>query len=223
MYMNIIDISWPIQEGMTEYKDRKSVKITQSRTIAEGACEYMLQMHNHIGTHVDAPAHMLADGKTIDQIDLQQLIGPAQVIDCTNVVEVITADDLAKHTIKSGNIILLQTRNSFRPLQERFDYAFAFLAPSAAKYLIEKKIKAFGFDYLSIERTYKGEDYDYLGIKKDVSGHEVHIMFMNNNIPIIEGLRLNDVKAGNYMFYCLPLALQGADSAPARALLIEEK
>ena len=35
----------------------------------------------HNGTHVDAPAHFIADGKTVDQMDLSDLVGPCVVLD----------------------------------------------------------------------------------------------------------------------------------------------
>ena len=38
-------------------------------------------MSTHTGTHVDAPIHFAEKGKTIDQIPLQDWIGPAVKID----------------------------------------------------------------------------------------------------------------------------------------------
>ena len=45
---------------------------------------------------------------------------------------------------------------------------------------------------------------------------------MENKVIIIEGLRLNMVHAGNYVFMCLPLAVVGLEAVLARAVLIED-
>jgi arylformamidase len=73
--------------------------------------------------------------------------------------------------------------------------------------LAEKKVKAVGIDYLGIERNQPD--------------HATHTILMNNNITIIEGLRLADVMAGDYFFICLPLNVVGLEAAPARALLLQ--
>jgi len=193
--MKIFDISWPITNGMQEYKDRKSVKLTQTSTIeTDGSCSFELCMNNHTGTHVDGPSHMLPTGKNLAELGLDKLIGSAQVLDFTQCIEKITADDLKNVTLPTDQIILFQTRNSFRSVDKRFD-------------LVEKKVKAVGIDYLGIER--------------DQRGHPTHKALLQKDIPIIEGLRLGDVQSGQYMLYCLPLLIEGVDSAPARAVLFK--
>ena len=79
---------------------------------------------------------------------------------------------------------------------------------SAARYLVEQSIRAVGIDYLGIERNQPD--------------HETHKAFMQRNIPIVEGLRLEQVPSGTYFLWCLPLKMPGLDGAPARALLIEQ-
>jgi arylformamidase len=96
--MKVIDISWPISSATTGYKDRHVVNLEEVRTFAkDGARESHVRISAHTGTHVDAPSHFLKDGKTIDQIALERLIGPAKVIDLTDVAEKITRDRLADH------------------------------------------------------------------------------------------------------------------------------
>ena len=131
--MKIIDISWPITNGMQEYKDKKSVKLTQIKTIeTEGARDFELCMNNHTGTHVDGPAHFFPTGKNLYELGLEKLIGKAHVLDLTDCIEKVTVDDLKKHTIVSDEIVLLKTRNSFRDVNKRFDYAFVYLEAKSA-------------------------------------------------------------------------------------------
>jgi len=205
--MKIIDISWPLTETMTQYKDVELFSATHITTPTSGAMETHISLCSHTGTHVDAPAHFIADGKTIDQIPLQNLLGACTVLDVTHVQEKITHKDLEQFAIKEDAIILLKTTNSFISPLDRFNFAFVYLTHDAAHYLASKKIKAFGFDYLGIERNQPD--------------HPSHKAFMCANIPIIEGLRLMQVTQGDYFLCCMPLLLPGSDAAPARAILIE--
>ena len=206
--MKIFDISWPISESMTEYKDAKTVIFTPTKSMENNAArEWQIAMGNHIGTHVDAAAHFLPTGQTVDKIDLNSLVGPCRVLDLTSVTDKITVEDLESLGIAQNEIILLKTTNSFREATDRFTYSFVYIDKLAAQYLAAQNIKAIGFDYLGVERSQPD--------------HETHKAFMQFNIPIIEGLRLGVIPSGNYFFCCLPLNCVGIDSAPARAILIE--
>lgn len=205
--MKIIDISWPLSERTTGYKDRSVLQVTHRKTYENDKInETSVLLDAHGGTHVDAPYHMNADGKTIDQIPLERLCGNAIVIDCTQEFECITADALRMHEIKQGHIVLCKTKNSLRAYDAPFDPEFVYLHESGAQYLREKKIKAFGIDYLGLERSQPS--------------HPSHKLLLENNIGVIEGLRLAHVDTGLYEAFILPLALAGLDAAPARAILI---
>jgi len=207
--MKIIDISWPINQDATEYKDRKTVLFKQNKIFEkDGARDSQITMNSHTGTHVDAPSHFLQDGKPIDQVNLHNCIGKAKVLDFTGVKESVTKADLQKHDIKKDDIILLKTKNSFLPVTGPFEKEFIFLKDCGAKYLAEKEIKALGIDYLGLER---GQE-----------GHPSHVDLMKKDIVIIEGLRLGQVIPGDYFFICLPVRVVGLEAAPARAILVPE-
>lgn len=207
--MNIIDISWPISNTMTTYKNRKDVSITTIKSLTQDCiAESTIVMHSHTGTHVDAPAHFIKQGKTIEQILLEQLCGPCLVIDCTQVTEKITKKDLLIHQklLQNQKKVLLKTKNSFCNPTEPFNNNFIFLEESGAQFLVDCDVQTVGFDYLGIERTQKD--------------HPTHKMLLKHGI-IIEGLRLELVTPGKYILYCLPLAIQYGDGAPARAILLQ--
>lgn len=207
--MKIVDISWPICDATTEYTDKKSISFTQLKTFdKDGVRESSLCMNAHTGTHVDAPSHFLKDGKTIDEIHLDRLMGKAILLDLVTIGESITQDDLEGHEINEGDILLLRTANSSYEPTDPFVSDFISLDPSGAQYLAEKKVKAVGIDYLGIER---GDPE-----------HRVHKTLMQADIAIIEGLRLGHVQAGTYFFICLPLAIVGPEAAPARAILLTD-
>lgn len=208
--MIIIDISWPISESMTGYKDRMSVHFEQLKTFSKDQVRSSrITLDSHTGTHIDAPAHFLSDGKTIDQIDRGIIIGECTVLDFMEVTDGVTKSDLEKKEIKEGDIVLLKTKNSSLGLDAAFDKNFIYLEKSGAQYLVEKKIKAVGIDYLGIERNQPD--------------HETHTILMKHEIGIIEGLRLSHVEPQRYFFLCLSLPVVGLEAAPARAILVHQQ
>lgn len=204
--MKLIDISWPITQDMTAYKDRAVVVFNYAKTFEkDNVRESVITLGSHSGTHIDAPSHFIADGTSIHEQFIEATCGPCIVIDCMDVTESITDEVLQHHTIEEGDIVLFKTRNSLLASNAPFAYDFIYLAASGAEYLAAKKIKAVGIDYLGIERQQPN--------------HETHLALMRNRIAIIEGLRLAKVESGSYMLWCFPLAMQGLEAAPARAVL----
>jgi len=209
--VKIFDISWPISKATTGYKDRYIVGIDEIKNFnRDGVRETAIHLSSHSGTHVDAPSHFLKEGKTIDEIHLDRLIGDCVVLDMTTCAERITRDCLLAHDneIMQGSIILLRTTNSDFSPTDKFSPHFVYLEASGAAYLAEKKVKAVGIDYLGIEHSQPG--------------HPTHENLLNADIVVIEGLRLHHVQAGNYFFVCLPLNVIGTEAAPARAILMEK-
>jgi len=204
--MKIIDISWPVSQDTTEYKDRKTILFKQNKIFEkDGARDSQITMNSHTGTHVDAPNHFLKDGKSVDQVSLHSCIGPCKVLDFTDVQDAVARSDLQKHEICKDDIILLKTKNSFLPVTGPFEKEFIFLKGCGAQYLAEKEIKALAIDYLGLER---GQ-----------AGHPSHTYLMEKDITIIEGVRLEHVAPGDYFFICLPIRVVGLEAAPARAIL----
>lgn len=205
----IIDISWPISNATTGYKDKNIVQFEEVKNFnRDGVRDTTIHLSAHTGTHVDAPSHFLRDGKTIDQLNLDRLMGKALVVDVTNVIDGITREDLENAPILANDIVLLKTANSLQSATEKFTPHFIFLELSGAAFLVEKKVKAVGIDYLGIERSQPD--------------HLTHLALMHGDVIIVEGLRLGYVKAGRYGVIILPLNVIGLEACPARAVLIEE-
>lgn len=203
--MKIIDISTPIFNGMTVYKD-KSEK--QPRFHREGhgeVTETRLEINVHTGTHIDAPRHMLADGETFESIPIEKLVGPAKVLDMRDVEDAIGKKDLERYEVTEGDFILLKTRNSY---EEKFNFEFIYLNEEGARFLAEKGISGVGIDSLGVERSQPE--------------HATHKALFGAGIIIIEGLRLKEASAKTYHMVAAPLKLIGTDGSPARVLLFEE-
>ena len=163
-----------------------------------------LQMGTHTGTHIDAPKHFFDGGADILSVPLDVFCGKAKVLDIQDQND-ISSKNLITKNIEENDIILFKTSNT------RFDgrspiNPYTGLASDAADYLVSKKIKLVGIDYLSIESETSSTFY-------------VHKTFLGNNIPILENIDLKNAAEGIYKLYCFPLAIKGADAAPVRAVL----
>jgi arylformamidase len=203
----IYDISMPIYEGMPVYKNEpdKQPKFETTSDFETGSShETRIHIDVHTGTHIDAPLHMIPNGKTIESIDIADLIRPCRVLDLTQVVDAIHRADLEPLSLSSGEFVLLKTKNS---LTDAFQLDFVYVAEDAADYLATIGIAGVGIDALGIEHSQPG--------------HPTHRRIMGAGLVIIEGLRLQDVPAGNYMMIAAPLRLIGLDAAPARVVLRE--
>lgn len=162
----------------------------------------------HSGTHVDAPMHFVAGGASIDQIPLDRLIGPARVIEIADDVQAIDAAELAKHDWRGAPRILFRTRSSIRGwmTQPNFHRDFAYIAPDAAQLLADANVQLIGIDYLSAEQF-------------AAPAPRAHQILLGKGIPIVEGLSLVLVRAGDYDLVVLPMKVGGHEGAPARAVL----
>lgn len=104
--------------------------------------------------------------------------------------------------MRIGERMLLRTRNSLRqwwrePFREDYDC----LSVEQARVLVQAGVRLVGIDYLSID------------------GADTHRVLLEAGVAILEGLDLSKTEPGNYDLVCLPLKLQGADGAPARAVV----
>ena len=206
--MRIIDISLPISEQMITYRGDSKPKIKRTKKIpASSSNDSQLTLGSHTGTHVDTGLHIKNKGKGVDKLPLNSFMGKCSVLDLTHVKKSVGVADLKKQKVSKGNIILLKTKNSLRGYK-KFRTDFVFLDHEGADYLVKKKIKTLGVDYLSVQE-----------FKSGVTGVHPKII---NNMTLFEGLDLSKVKAGEYLFVGLPLRIKNGDGAPARALLIEE-
>ena len=207
--MTIIDISVPIKNAMTVYRGNPLVRIRPAMTLRrDGVNLSELCLGSHTGTHVDAPSHFIAGGKTIDQVSMDHFTGPAWVADLRRVRRAITADELRRARIPKGTKrVLLRTRNSrswHPPRPFRMD--FVYLAADGADWMVERGMTLVGIDYLSIEGY-------------GVAGAPTHKRLLGAGIPILEGLDLFKVAAGRWQLAAFPLRISGGDAGLTRAVL----
>ncbi|UYF42480.1 cyclase family protein [Aliarcobacter cryaerophilus] len=202
----IKDISLSVSPEMIVWPNDPLVKIEQKISIKDGApCNVSnLEMGVHTGTHIDAPFHFIDDGKKIEELNLDTLIGLCYVVAIES-ENYIKKEHLSKIDFNKYKRILFKTKNSLFYAEAKFNEKFISLSLEATNFLIENKVELIGIDYLSVE-----------GFNSDGT---VHREILKNNLVILEGINLIEIEEGEYELICLPLKLVGTDGSPARAIL----
>lgn len=161
-----------------------------------------IEMCLHNGTHMDAPYHFIEEGKTIDEISLEEIIGICVVARESGVL-----DDKA-------------LRKLLDRLKKQFGTIERLLLKGEDTYLTlsgAKLIKEYGICLVGVERDTVGNPK----IEQDIE--QVHKELLGNGIVILEHLDLSQVEEKQYILFAQPLKIKGADAAPCRAILMEKE
>lgn len=81
MTSRVIDLSHPIVDGMLVYPGDPAVHVASALSLdADGVAVTSLRMGSHTGTHIDAPSHTVAGGRTLADVSLDELVDEALVL-----------------------------------------------------------------------------------------------------------------------------------------------
>ena len=196
--MKIYDISQEVF-GCKVYPGDPSPKKIVLNSMEKGdlynLTEFSMCAHN--GTHIDAPFHFVGDGKTVDAIDLESVVGMAYVAEHQGIV---SGND-AKRIVSQAKE---QSSEAEKRILIKGD---AELSAEAAKVFAASKILLLGNE----SQTVGPEN----------APMSVHQILLSEDIVLLEGIRLSEVPAGVYFLNAAPLNLAGADGSPCRAILID--
>lgn len=157
----------------------------------------------HAGSHVDAPSHYGAKGRTIDEQALDLYVGRCTVVR-VDAARGSRVGVEAMGKLPSAERVLIATGTYLDP--DDFDEGFAALEPSLIDALADAGVRLVGVDVPSV---------DVFSSKK----LETHQRCLARDVAILEGLVLNGVAPGDYELIALPLKLAGFDGSPVRAVL----
>jgi kynurenine formamidase len=158
-----------------------------------------LSILTHTGTHIDAPFHMLKEGKTLDDFPLETFTGEALIIDVRG--QKILKPNLAH--VREGDAVFLCTDFSKNPEREDYFTHYPVLDVEEANKLVAKKVRMLGLDSPSPDRD----------------PYETHRVLLSNNILILENLvHLAPLCTKRVRYSALPLKVKKADGAPCRVI-----
>lgn len=160
-------------------------------------CE--LRMGNHMGTHIDFPAHVLPGGKTSSDYPLSMLIGQGCIIEVPEMMEEISDDFIKKSPIEQKDIVFFKTKSTNTANH-------AWLGMQGAMALVEKGVKIVGIDQMSIDAP-------------NAQTLPVHRCLLNNDVLIVEGLNLIEMDEMRGEIIIAPLKIGNIDGAPVRVLM----
>ena len=202
----IHDVTVPLVPGLAVYPGDPPLELEPLQKAGEAPYGLSrLSLTTHCGTHVDAPAHFVPGGATVDVLPLEILMGKTRVVELRDRERVERAD-LEALDLRDDLRVLLKTRMSGQLLKAGYQQDHVYLTEDGALYLVQAGLKLVGFDYLSIDRFSN-------------SSFPAHHALLGAGVIVVEGLDLSDVEAGEYEMACLPLRVGGGDGAPARVVL----
>lgn len=158
----------------------------------------------HLGSHADAPLHMVAGAPSIDAVPLETFLGPCQVVEARVAPRGrVRLGDLAEEPAAPRLLVKTGTYGD----RERFDEGFAGLDPLLAAELAARGVVLVGIDTPSVDPY---EDHAYAA----------HRALVAAGVAWLEGLVLSHVPPGLYDLVALPLRIEGGDGSPVRAVLV---
>lgn len=172
-----------------------------------------IEMVAHLGTHVDAPIHFVPDGPTISDIPLDRFYGQGLIIAMPMKAHGEVSAEMLEGRgadVRPGDILILRT-DWWRHFGDELYDNHPSLTPSAADWLVERRVKVLAIDFatpdLAVHRRPK--DFDF----------PVHRKLLSNGVLIAENLTNLDVLADQRVeVMLLPIAIEGSDGAPVRCV-----
>jgi kynurenine formamidase len=224
----VVDLSYAISDELPRWPgDGKSFEArTDCKIESDGYFARSFWMLEHYGTHLDAPAHFVPGGMTVEAIPAERLFGAAVVLDmrgaaasdpdCELAASHVAAWEAAHGRIPQGGIVLLRTGWASRwPDAVRYrnqDAAgsmhFPGFGPDAVRIFIERGVSGIGCDTMSVD---PGRTNEY----------PVHRLALGAGLYQLENLAdLTALPEAGAFLMVAPIKLQGGSGGPCRVFAI---
>ena len=233
----LLDMTYQYDEDTIYWPTAKAFELRKvSWGMTEGGWWYASNEYSaseHGGTHADAPIHFALDGRTIDQVPLQEWIGPAVRIDVTGKCEkdrdyLLSVEDVEKWEKEFGEIpdcawVIMYTGIDTRYYPDKKkvlgtdkigeeaipELSFPGFSPESVEFLLkERNITGIAIDTPSI---------DY-GKSEDFKVHQ--ILFAADKIALENIANLDKLPPSGAMLYVIPMLIKDGTGAPARVFAI---
>ena len=200
--MRIVDLTRPIRTGPPPYPGDPPIVVHKWATIREdGYYMNLLIIGEHTGTHLDAPAHFIEGGETVDRVPVDRLVAPAVAVDARGVEE-IGLDTVRRGLERAGEgywLVIVAGYNGGR---------YPPLTVEAAGAIVDSGIAGVALDTPS----------------PDYPPYPVHRLLLSNGVLIVENLASAKalLEAGRFTLIVAPMKVEGGSGAPARVLALLE-
>jgi arylformamidase len=208
--MILIDLSHPLFDGMPVYPGSEPPVFETVATVShDGYAEKRIVLFSHTGTHLDAPAHILSRGLSVDRLPVDHFAGPASVLDfSSHSGPFIEIDDLLPYHsfFQNSDFVLIRTGWSRHWGFASYHTGYPVLTENAADWICGFDLKGLGVDAISVDPP---GAFDF----------PVHHRLLEHNMVLVENLnRLQDLPQSGFIFFAMPLRIQNGDGSPVRAI-----
>jgi len=205
--MKIIDLTQAMTNGMPVME---GIEAPEFRDLAHVATDgYAMSKYtfvNHTGTHVDAPAHQIAGGASLDEIPLDRLVTDALTIDLSgHEPGPVGPADLAGEVdqVRPGDLVLFRSDNALNWGTDAYWSGWCYPDAIAAQALIDLGVSGIGFDGPSADPV-------------DTEDYRLHQLWLGAGKVIIENLASLAELPARCRIVVAPLKVRAANGGPAR-------
>jgi arylformamidase len=164
----------------------------------DGLQDYLITIGTHLGTHIDAPAHMLTGGKSLNHYPLERFIGRANIIDATGGFSLKSVQAVKP---QPGDMVFFWTGLAQRFKELSYFESYPDLPEKIARYLVQQRISIVGFDTPS----------------PDHEPYAIHKLLLAGDVLILENLKNLEALPAQVQITALPLNV-ALDGAPCRVI-----
>jgi arylformamidase len=209
--VKIVDLTQAMTNGMPVMEGIAAPQFDDLASVAtDGYAMSRYTFINHTGTHVDAPAHQIAGGATLDDIPLDRLVTQALTIDVTGRKPgPVRLDDLdgALAQVREGDLVLFRSGNAQNWGTDVYWHGWSYPDAVTSRALIERGVSGVGFDGPSADPV-------------DSDDYPLHRLWLGAGKIILENLASMADLPGRCRIVVAPLKVRGANGGPARVLAL---
>jgi kynurenine formamidase len=227
----LVDLTHPFALGIPywpgQLQEPFSHTVKEVRQRVWGGC---FTMAEHMGTHIDAPRHFVADGRATDELRLDEMISLGVVIDISEKAErdpdySLTVDDILHWERRFGQIQPGTTVLLYSGWGRKWSEADAYLnkdaegvlhfpgfSGEAARFLLEdRRVRVLGLDTLSADNM----------VQTMAEDSPVHRLVHEADGWILENLaRLDQLPVRDFVLVVASILIKGGTGAPARVFAL---
>jgi kynurenine formamidase len=205
--MKIVDLTQAMANGMPVMEGIEGPEFRELANVAtDGYAMSQYTFVNHTGTHVDAPAHQIAGGASLDEIPLDRLVTDALTIDLSgHEPGPVGQADLAGvlDQVRPGDLVLLRSDNALNWGTDAYWRGWCYADAIATQALIDRGVSGVGFDGPSADPV-------------DTEDYQLHQLWLGAEKIIIENLASLAGLPARCRIVVAPLKVRGANGGPAR-------
>ncbi len=200
--MPLLDLTYTFTAQMPVYPGDPAAELTQTSFIATaGYNDFQIKTGMHVGTHMDAPLHMIQNGKRLSAYAPERFFGRGHLLDAR--AKAITPDLLKGISISHGDFVFIYTGFAEKFGSSEYFNDYPEITPAFAQAMVSLGVGIVGMDTPSPDRT----------------PFEIHKILLGNDILIIENLANLNKLLGHKTFTVTALPAKfDTEAAPVRVI-----